>query len=69
MAGVDCPEVLVNDVGDAAASCVRISEGTLVSTLGHAVLLDGMAPADVALPRLVLDTVRYVPLPARIPDE
>lgn len=36
VAGVDCPEVLVNDVGDAAASCVLISEGTLVSTLGNA---------------------------------
>lgn len=36
VAEVDCPEVLVNDVGDAAASCVLISEGTLVSTLGNA---------------------------------
>ena len=36
VAEIDCPEVLVNDVGDAAASCVLISEGTLVSTLGNA---------------------------------
>ena len=36
VAEIDCPEVLVDDVEDAAASCVLISEGTLVSTLGNA---------------------------------
>ena len=39
VAGIDCPGVLANDVGDAAASCVLISEGTLVSTLGNADVL------------------------------
>lgn len=53
VAGVDCPEVLVNDVGDAAASCVLISEGTLVSTLGNADVFyrtySWLTPGDVGL--------------------
>ena len=34
-------------------------------TGSHAVLLGGRAAADVALPRLVLDTARYVPPPPK----
>ena len=53
VAEIDCPDVLVNDVGDAAASCVLISEGTLVSTLGNADVLyrtySWLRPCDVGL--------------------
>ena len=50
---IDCPDVLVNDVGDAAASCVLISEGTLVSTPGNADVFyrtySWITPDDVGL--------------------
>ena len=50
---IDCPDVLVNDVGDAAASCVLVSEGTLVSTLGNADVFyrtySWLTPDDVGL--------------------